>query len=165
MNSVDLSSCGDEPNRKQQKLDIISDNKFQPKDENLNFGKSINKMMQLIPILPEEITSPTVAVAEFFALKLPDRKLTSKILSILTHKLPLPSEFDHLKRVNKSGEILLAPVVVENADFDEEKIVADMGLAGEHNILRVRTNLVKFFELDQNNTVNCCYTGLVGTKI
>ncbi|ETN84558.1 hypothetical protein NECAME_17097 [Necator americanus] len=59
---------------------------------------------RIIPILGDATTSETVPLAEFYVVHLEDKKKINPFLK----KIPLVSEkLDHLKRVDKSGRILV----------------------------------------------------------
>ncbi|KIH63495.1 hypothetical protein ANCDUO_06203 [Ancylostoma duodenale] len=61
---------------------------------------------RIIPILGEATTSETLPLAEFYIVYLQDKKKISPFMK----KIPLVSEkFDHLKRVDKTGRILVQP--------------------------------------------------------
>lgn len=63
-------------------------------------------VFRIIPILGEATTSETLPLAEFYVVHLEDKKKISPFMK----KIPLVSEkFDHLKRVDKTGRILLQP--------------------------------------------------------
>ncbi|EYC25834.1 hypothetical protein Y032_0011g1414 [Ancylostoma ceylanicum] len=68
---------------------------------------------RIIPILGEATTSETLPLTEFYVVHLQDKKKISPFMK----KIPLVSEkFDHLKRVDKAGRILvqLADVAISS---------------------------------------------------
>ncbi|KAE9417064.1 hypothetical protein Angca_003184, partial [Angiostrongylus cantonensis] len=61
---------------------------------------------RISPILSAEICGETVPLTDFYVITLTERKKISPFLK----KIPLiPTDFDHLKRVDKMGRILLQP--------------------------------------------------------
>ncbi|XGW17618.1 hypothetical protein V3C99_002313 [Haemonchus contortus] len=74
----------------------------------------ISEGRRVVPILSDRVCGESVPLAEFYVVHFPDKQKISPFLK----KVPLVGEgFDHLKRVDKMGRVLLQPAT----DFLSDK--------------------------------------------
>ncbi|PIO54845.1 hypothetical protein TELCIR_23780, partial [Teladorsagia circumcincta] len=65
-----------------------------------------SEVRRIIPIISDEVRGQTIPLAEFYTIQFLDKQKISPFLK----KVPLVCEgFDHLKRVDKTGRVLLQP--------------------------------------------------------
>ncbi|PIO68687.1 hypothetical protein TELCIR_09513 [Teladorsagia circumcincta] len=83
---------------------LFEDGDGQPPAKSAKIDNS--KVRRIIPIISDEVRGQTIPLAEFYTIQFLDKQKISPFLK----KVPLVCEgFDHLKRVDKTGRVLLQP--------------------------------------------------------
>ncbi|KAJ1363480.1 hypothetical protein KIN20_023358 [Parelaphostrongylus tenuis] len=94
--------------------------------------------MRILPILSSEICSESVPLADFYVATLTDKRTISSFL----RKVPsIPTNFDHLKRVDKMGRVLVQPAAIPLPDA-LRGILEEFGIT-DNELLIVKVPAIK----------------------